>query len=472
MKPFLVTVFRNALSMLCVLVMALPVCAQSAERVRTIKSVEWRRPHPHDSVSIKTRQLLALCCRYTLNTWRNNMLVVKHGAHSEARLNSDMVSNRRVESERFAQQGGWYLDFGGIQEKHIRPVSHEAFVLALSLKLKVCKPVVTGVSRKEAFCFAERLIASMACRHKANCGDKGWGDQWQSALWAAQGAEAAWFLWDKLSPDTRQMVLNMLVHEADRFIGYKVPYYRDKTGRIVSPGDTKTEENAWNSNILTIACDMLPHHPHWQSWFVKNRELQISAYARPSDLKRDTTIDGVRVFDLLQGSNMNEDGTVVNHNRIHPDYMVAFMHNATNALLDRLAGKAPLACSTFNGDIVYQALTHLPLGKEHHTIYCRDEKGRATSEMYYPEGNDWGTGRQANYWLMDVLAHVFHFDGRVNPVAYQWATARIDTMLAKMVKSSNGRYYSSKKENSFDTAEEFFAAQIAWGYLALWLESE
>lgn len=36
------------------------------------------------------------------------------------------------------------------------------------------------------------------------------------------------------------------------------------------------------------------------------------------------------------------------------------------------------------------------------------------------------------------------------------AIARIDNMLAKMVKSSNGRYYSSKKENSFDTAEEFF----------------
>ena len=71
-----------------------------------------------------------------------------------------------------------------------------------------------------------------------------------------------------------------------------------------------------------------------------------------------------------------------------------------------------------------------------------DEKGRATSEMHYLEDNEWGT------------------------------TARIDTMLAKMVKSPNGRYYSSKKENSFDTAEEFFAVQIAWGYLALWLGSE
>lgn len=52
------------------------------------------------------------------------------------------------------------------------------------------------------------------------------------------------------------------------------------------------------------------------------------------------------------------------------------------------------------------------------------------------------------------------------------ATVRIDTMLLRMAKSLSGRYYNSEKETCFDTAEEFFAAQIAWGYLALWLGSE
>ena len=49
---------------------------------------------------------------------------------------------------------------------------------------------------------------------------------------------------------------------------------------------------------------------------------------------------------------------------------------------------------------------------------------------------------------------------------------RIDTMLVRMAKSMSGRYYNSEKESRFDTAEEFLAAQIAWGYLALWLGSE
>ena len=149
--------------------------------------------------------------------------------------------------------------------------------------------------------------------------------------------------------------------------------------------------------------------------------------------------------------------------------MVAFMHNATNVLLDRLARRQLLASSTFNGDIIYQALTNLPFGSEKRTIYCRDGNGQATSKMYFPEGNDWGTGRQANYWLMDVLAHEFRLDRNVRPSAYAWAAARTDTMLEKISQSTSGRYFNSKKENSFDTAEEFFAAQIAWGYLALWL---
>ena len=261
----------------------------------------------------------------------------------------------------------------------------------------------------------------------------------------------------------------MLVHEADRFIDYKVPYYQDKTGHIITPGDTKAEENAWNSNILTIACDMLPEHPHFQRWWEKNRELQISAYARPSDLKSGKTVDGVVLSKILQGSNMNEDGTVVNHNRIHPDYMVAFMHNATNVLLDRLAHRPILESSIHNGNIIYQALTSHPFGMQQRTIYCRDENGNATSRMYFPEGNDWGTGRQANYWLMDVLAHEFRFDRGISPCAYDWAATRTDIMLNKMQQNQSGRYFNNKKENSFDSAEEFFAAQIAWGYLALWL---
>lgn len=442
-------------------------------RVRQISSRIWKRPLPTDSVSRMLRSLLEECIRYSLTTWRCE---VKH---------FDRADSAALP----------YYPLAGRQEKIVRPLSHEAFLLALALRWKLCDESITGQSEAETLKFATKLIASICHAHKActPSSPKSWGGQWQSALWAAQVAEAAWFLWDKLETGAQRDVLRMVIYEADRFNHYRVPYYRDRDGHILFPGDTKAEENAWNSNILTVACLMLPHHPNHKLWDFKNRELQISAYSRPSDLQSRETVDGLRLDTLLKGSNMNEDGTVINHNRLHPDYMVAFMHNATNAWLYRMAAQRPLESSTFNGWVVYSCLTSQPFGPERRTIYTRDSLGRATSEMYFPEGNDWGTGRQANYFLMDVLAHCFAMDKqpaalplaapaakggkptteapkRPTVTAYDWALSRCNTMVQKMKQSATGRYFSSKSENSFDSAEEFFAAQLAWAYMGLWLQ--
>lgn len=116
------------------------------------------------------------------------------------------------------------------------------------------------MSRGEAIERTVKLIGSLAYRHKANSGKEGWGDLWQSALWAAQAATAGWMMWDFLSPEQQEMVCRMTVYEADRFLDYKVPYYRDVQGNVIYKGDSKAEENAWNSNILVIASTMMPGH--------------------------------------------------------------------------------------------------------------------------------------------------------------------------------------------------------------------
>lgn len=367
----------------------------------------------------------------------------------------------------FDKQQGEYLDFGGNTEHFIRPISHAAFTLALCLKLDVYDKNVTGVSDKKALQVVRQLVRSAAYRHKVNSGKNGWGDQWQSALWAAQVAEAAWMIWDKLPKADRELVCRMMVHEADRFLDYKIPYYRDRSGKIIFKGDTKAEENAWNSNILTIATAMMPKAVHFNQWMKKNIELQLSAYATPADMHKDTVIDGVKLSDFLQGSNVNDDGTVVNHSIIHPDYMVAFMHNGTNAWIYKMAGHQPLQSSTYNGDLIYYTLTErLFNGK---TIYQKTKDGHASPRMYYPEGNDWGTGRQENYWLMDIMAHVFGWDAGLPVKAIDWAEARNKRMIEMMKRSTTGEFYQDKSENSFSSREEWFGAQIAWGYLGWWI---
>lgn len=391
------------------------------------------------------RYLLTQSNRYGLNTWYNDL-------------------------NKFSEQKGEYLDFGGKTEHFIRPVSHEAFTLALSLKLGIYDEKITGVPDYEALKKIVKLIKSAAFRHKVNSGVDGWGDQWQSALWASQIAEAAWLVWDKLNSEEQEIVCRMMVHEADRFIEYTVPYYRDFEGNIIYKGDTKAEENAWNSNILTIATVMMPEHPNYEKWMKKNIELQLSAYAAPDDIHRDLVVDGLQLNKFLKGSNINDDGTVINHNIVHPDYMVAFMHNATNVWIYALGCKNGLKSSVFNGERIYQAMTELKFDGK--TICVRTQDGKPTSEMYFPQGNDWGTGRQDNYWLMDIMASIFGWDKQSDIKAMDWAKVRNVKMLEMIARNKTGQYYMDDSENSFKSREPWFGAQIAFGYLGLWLQQQ
>lgn len=408
-----------------------------------ISEKRWERGNTAGQFSRDIHFLLRLNNKYALNTWYRDL-------------------------KGFPEQDGKYLDFGGNTEHFIRPVAHNVFSLAVALKLGVYSPKVTGISVREAEEIVLRLLGSVAWRHTANMGKGGWGYQWQSALWAAQVAEAAWILWDRLPEESRELVCRMMVSEAERFVDYKVPYFRDLEGKVLIKGDTKAEENAWNSNILAVSMAMMPGHPHYQLWRNKCIELQLSAYAAPDDLRRRDTIDGYVLCEVLKGSNLNMDGTAVNHDRIHPDYMVAIMHNATNVWLFRLAGQQETESSLFNGVRVYDALTELDFNGK--TIFCRNAKGKASSLVYFPEGNDWGEGRQENYWLMDVLAHLFHWDVHSTVKGLDWAKARNKKMIEMISRNNTGQFYQSETENSFKTREEWFGAHLAWGCLGWWLQ--
>ena len=369
----------------------------------------------------------------------------------------------------YASQTTPYLDLGGNTEHFVRPVSHEAFAIAISLKLNVYDPHYVGVSKEEAINRTTRMINSLAYHHKVNRGDKGWGDQWQSAFWAAQAAQAAWIMWEYLTPENRQLISKMIIHEADRFINYDVPYYKDLEENVLIKGDSKAEENAWNSNILTIASAMMPKHPHHKEWIAKSIELQISAYAAPSDTDSKQKINGFELNKILKGSNMEANGTVVNHRIIHPDYMVCIALNIMNIWNYSLAKQKSPAASLFNADKVYYALVDLKI-KDGNTIYVKTPDGKASPQMYYPDGNDWGGKRQACYWLLDILAGIFNFDKNVSVKGFDWAKERNKKMLYMQSRDSSGQYYQGAKEDSFKTREEWVAKHAAFAYLGLWMQ--
>ncbi|HVW62330.1 MAG TPA: hypothetical protein VHC48_19900, partial [Puia sp.] len=369
---------------------------------------------PSDTLSLLERDILLNANKYALTTWWHTV-------------------------KGYGKQQGRYLDWGGNDEHNIRAGGSEAFALATALRTSVYDAARTGVSVHDATEIALKLIRSGAYRHKANMSG-GWGDAWQSALWASYTGAAGWLLWNKLDEEDKHLLEKMVEYEADRFLDYSVPYYKDRDGKVIFKGDSKSEENAWNAMILQVAMVMMPSHPHWASWMDKNIELELSACARPEDVHSTAVINGRRLCDILGGSNYNSDGTVINHGIIHPDYMVC--NSLFNVLLFMMAGRPVPAAALYNEDIIYKRLDSL--------IYKP-----GTADVHYPSPNDWGRERKMHFALLDCQAHAFGFDSLSQRKGDYWEALHAAHVLQMQQRNQDGSTYQGQKEDNYKGREEW-----------------
>lgn len=365
------------------------------------------------------------------------------------------------EKRGYDKQKDKYLDFFGVDEKHIRPVADEAFALAVSTKLGVYDSKKIGVPKKIAQERLDKMISSLAYKHRTNS-KGGWGNTWQSALWASRAGWAAWINWDRLSLADRNNVKKMVEYEANRFNVYKPPYYRSPNGKINYPGDTKAEENAWNATILQLATAMMPNHPNVNIWRGKMLQLMVSAFARPLDLKSKEMVDGKTLAVWLNGSNIENDGTLINRNRLHPDYMTTITLNIQTALLYSLARLPVPKSSFYNADIIYKSLGD---GK----FFGSNIYKNGSSVVLYPRGTALGTKRRMNFALLDLEAKIFGFDSLSTKKGDYWAGLHIGEVLTMQNRSSDGRTYLMKNEDKYPGREEWVAEAAAEAYLAKWL---
>jgi len=420
--------------------------AASAQTPAVVVPINWSSftvAYPSDANAVLQHEILKNTNKYAVTTWYQT-------------------------AKKFADQTETHLNFGGIQEGSIRPSAAQAVALATSLKLGLYDPAHSGVSLEEAKEITLKLIRSLAYRHKANS-EGGWGDHWQSALWARYAGTAAWMLWADLSPTDQEYVRKMIEHEANFLITFRTPYYRNSEGTVISKGDSKAEENSWRFTILQLATAMMPQRPNPDIWMQKCLELMISAYSRPSDLANTTVLHGRPAKDWLKGSNVEEDGTVINHNIIHPDYCAAVTQNVNAANLYSLAGRPTPQAALFNADIAYRAMAdvkfasppHLPPGG---TVYIE-----GSSDIYYPQGNDWGTGRRMNYAAFDGMANAFGLDKLTKHPGDYWEALHALAVLKMQGRSKDGRNYLSNKEDSFTSREEAVSDAAARVCLSKWI---
>ena len=423
----------------------------------TVVPINWsvlNKGLPTDANSVRMGSILNNTNRYALTTW----YTAKGYASS-------------------SQQAANYLDFGGTDETHIRPAASEALGLAVSLKTGLYNPTVTGVDLHSAETKGAKLIRSLAYRHLVNLAG-GWGNDWQTALWAAYAGLAGWLMWDDpyLSATDRQNIREMVEYEANRFIGYRVPYYRNAAGTIVYPGDSKAEENAWNAMLLETAVNMMPNHPNVAAWNYKSQELMVSAFARPSDVVSQRVVNGRALSHWLYGSNANNDGTVINHSIVHPDYMETISENNYAALVSSLAGRPTPEAAFFNSDVVYDALVDLnfvagssyppgpPIAAPGGTIFIP-----GGANIYYPQGNSWGTARRMHFALTDAQASAFGFDALASKNGAYWEPYHAQMVLNMQNANADRRTYTTAAQDTYSGREEWVAAQAAQAYLTKWL---
>ncbi|MDP4209144.1 MAG: hypothetical protein Q8928_10050 [Bacteroidota bacterium] len=435
------------------------VSAQS--NVVPIDWSKFKKAPPTDEASLILTQNILNANKYMLNTWWNQV------------KKFDTIP---------ADQ---YLNFGGIGEHNIRPCATEAECLAISLKLGVYRADYTGVSVKEATLRLTKLISSLAYRHKA-VSEKGWGNVWQSALWTGSMGTAAWLMWPDLDANSQKMVQQVIEYEANRFNEYKVPYYKDRNGSIKFSGDTKCEENAWNSFVLDIATAMMPTHKNYSVWMNKNIELMLSAFAKPSDITKADIYHGKPLSEWLNGSNSFEDGTLVNHSRVHPEYIASGLFEFSPARIYPLAGKPVPKAGAFNVTESYSAFTQrkfivgeiLPDTKPNNgrvlapggVIYSKaTSEVNDPSDIYFPQGNDWGLLGRVNYVNADAVASAVAASKAVQKNANFWLTIHAQKVLNCQKRFDTGQTYKNASECNYMSREEASATQTARAYLVRWL---
>lgn len=249
-----------------------------------------------------------------------------------------------------------------------------------------------------------------------------WGNHWQSAHWTQMLARAAWWIWDDLPQDLRDGVRRVTAHEADRIAAMDPPSQIKR--------DTKAEENAWNSQIFSVAMLLMPDDARRPLWEAAFQKWVLSSFLRPSDVECQAIVDGRTVAEQFTGANIDDDYTLENHGFVHPDYMTAFSLSLGCEIDYRMSGRKSPEAMTYNVAGIYQNLKWFVL---------------PDGGYVYPNGQDWRLFRNADWIRSHLLMACYAGD----PDAWSLAMRSLEAVDRMQARSSDGNIY---------LPEEFFFA--------------
>jgi hypothetical protein len=279
----------------------------------------------------------------------------------------------------------------GSNEQGVRHNADLSMVCAFLYKYAKNKVTLPqGITWDDVSNMAKKSLIFAYSSHKANqlktCSDgKYWGSisasdhVWESSLWAMSVAYSAFFLDELLNPAQKQYVYNLIKAECNYELARSIP-----TGYA---GDSKAEENGWETNILACALGLYPNDALAPQWYDRLRAFAVNCYSHISDAANTTVIDPdydqKTVKDLYIGKNLYDDYTLQNHGYFHTSYQ--------NVVIQEL-GESFLALKLFQQGIGGTEV-HKTNALMHNNRNVMDKVlnklALADGELAMPNGNDW-----------------------------------------------------------------------------------
>ena len=247
-----------------------------------------------------------------------------------------------------------------------------------------------------------------------------WHHQWESSLWVLSLAFTKKFIedFDGLDKEEQELIAKLMASEADFQLSRPIPFGFQ--------GDTKAEENGWESNVLAVAWANLTAHPHSPQWQEAMIRYGFNGYTVDADANDTTMIDGKQAREWYVGTNLYPDYTLQNHNYFHTSYQNVVMQEQAETIL------ATYYLKEYRPPKLHQSLTW-------HWQEVWDEVlsqlALADGEMAMPNGNDW------SMFLYDQLpAYAAMACIKRNPDALMLEMRCLDQLLKRQHTTPDGSY--------------------------------
>lgn len=260
-------------------------------------------------------------------------------------------------------------------------------------------------------------------------------DGWQSSMWAASMGLAASMVERELDPDVIAGCKRVVAAEAD-WLSRKPPPSGYKL-------DTKAEENAWQSTIVSLAAAWLPDDPRANKWLRTAKAYLANTYTVPADtsgpLKEWITTQTLYPSFALQ-----------NHGFYHPEYQ---------EVGGMLMGKSYLIARMINPKVAEE----LKPFAEHNVVNVWEFiKGIIlnTGDFVFPSGLDWTLHSFNHVPYFSWIGSHFH-----EPEA-RWAEDRIGKqILYRQSLTGDGRLVGASTTYLPFAREAISSGRIALAYL-------